>query len=58
MLCHFALETSYIQANADAGFYSNVTFSTCVITSLAICVLSFIVELAMFVLAKVQEVKS
>ena len=58
MLCHFALEASYIQANTDAGFYSNATFSACVIASLVIGILSFIVELAMSVLAKVQEIKS
>lgn len=58
MLCHFALEPSYIQANANAGFYSNMTFSACVIASLAVCVLSFIAELTMSILAKVQEVKT
>lgn len=55
MLCHFALETSYIQANAEAGFYSNVTFSACVIVSLVIGILSFIVELSTSVLQKFKR---
>lgn len=57
LLCHFALEASYIHANADAGFYSNATFSACVIASLVIGALSFIAELAASILAKVREAK-
>lgn len=51
ILCRFALNAGYIQYNADAGFYSNATFSVCVIASIAIGALSFIAELSAAVLS-------
>ena len=54
----YALGIDYIQANADAGFYSNVTYTACVVASLAVGALALICELAVSIFAKVREGKA
>lgn len=57
-LCLYALGAVYMQDNADAGFYSNVTYTACVVASLAVGALALICELAVSIFAKVREGKA